>query len=159
MSTWLDDESLAHEVIHAEWARTTLLQRLRAASDPIDVAVTGLHVIRGRLEDWTIDAIVLRDDRSARWLIPRGHILRVSGLGSSAVPDDDVGEVRRSRRLTAILRGWCDEGARVTAYLRDASTMDGELVRVGADHVDMSMSAGRRRETVPLAAISAVRAT
>lgn len=159
MSEWIDDASMAQEVIHAEWARTSLLERLRAVTDPIDVSVHGLHIIRGRIVDWASDAIVLRDDRSARWLIPLDRLVRVSGLGSLAVRDEQIAEVRRSRRLTAIMRGWCDEGAPVTAYTVDGGILDGVIVRVGADHVDLVIGSGRHREIVPIAAFSAVRVT
>jgi hypothetical protein len=178
MSTWLDDDAMADEVIEAEWARTSLLDRLRAATDPLDITVPTLAPIRGLLEDWTSDAIVLRDDRATLWLIPLRRILRVSGLGPEAVrdhsgggTDDDgrhdddrddarptsVGVVRRSRRLTAIVREWSRQQTRVTAFLMEGSALDGTIVRVGADHIDLALGSGRRRETVPLSAICALR--
>jgi hypothetical protein len=139
-----------------EHAATALADRLNAAvGGPIAVSTSA-----GRVDGTLADAAPgwLRVDDT---LIPATAIRSVQGLGPPAEP---AGPVRERLTFGYALRALARRRVPVTVTLTDATTLNGTLDRVGADHADLAIHPpGEPRErtgttTLPFAAIATVRA-
>lgn len=122
----------AAEVRQAEWARCRLVDRLRAARNPVRVELAHVHV-RGWVEGAGPDVIVLDDGRE-RWAIALGQVLTVDGLGPALAEERSAPD-----RLLAI--GWAAHardliGEQVRLHCTTGSVLSRSVTAVGADHLD-----------------------
>jgi hypothetical protein len=92
----------------------------------------------------------------------------VTGAGSRTSAPGTEGEVARRLDLRWALRGLARDRAGVAVVLRDGSTVNGTLDRVGADHLDVAehppgearrASAVRQVRLVPLDALALLRSS
>lgn len=135
----------------AEYAGVTLVGRL-LGSVGVDV-VLRLHgglAVSGRLARATEGFVIV--DGAATWLVPAGAVVTCTGLSGHSVPEE-ARTVLARLSLASALRRLADERAGCRVHLRDGSHVEGSVLRVGADFVEL---AGARTEVVPLPAIAAV---
>ena len=149
------------EVERAARAESRLLDRLRGqrqASEEVvgGGQVTGLVAAVGR------DVIVLSAD-DGDWVIPAWALVAVIELGGGAreatSPSERLG-------FASVSRAWARQRSVVRVLRMGEGPLDGTIDAVGADHLDLAehdpgeprrAEAVRRRVTVPLGAIGAIR--
>lgn len=159
---------LADEVAErtrGELSRLRLVDRLRPAlRQPL--VVGGAVRLSGRLRALGPDWLLLAEDTAGEALVPLAAVLWVEGLSTATAVPGGEGAVAERLRLPAALRGLVRDRASVTVLLGDGSSMAGVLDRVGADHLEMAVTApgeDRRRgavravRVVPLSALAVVR--
>lgn len=164
------------ERVRAEWARTSLADRLAAAvlpGPPLAVRVEGVGVLHGALADLGADWLLLHvqdgegDGLRARSLreelLPQWAVLDVRGL--PRIVDPRPGVSMRRFGIGTALRALSRDRASVRVVDRSGATFVGTVDRVGADHLDLAEhaagSARRRTEvhgvrSLPLQALAAV---
>ncbi len=159
---------LADEVAErtrGEVARLRLVDRLRPSVGAPLVVACG-PVIRGRLRALGPDWLLLAEDPAGEVLVSLAAVSWVQGLTASAAAPGGEGRVADRLDLRSALRGLVRDRAGVALVLRDASTLAGVLDRVGADHLELAVTApgeDRRRgavravRAVPLTALALVR--
>ena len=156
------DERTRSEIGALAWgdrARASLGASVRARLAG-GLAVSGLLCRAG--PDW----LLLDEGAGREALIVSAAVLGLRGLGRySAVPDSD-GVVAARLGLRHALRAIARDRSVVRIHLRDGTTVDATIDRVGRDFVEVATHAAaelRRRqdvrdiELVPLTAITAVR--
>ncbi|MHB8449558.1 MAG: hypothetical protein ACYDAQ_03785 [Mycobacteriales bacterium] len=120
-----------------EWARITLVDRLRAAREcSLTVTVTGVGPLAGVLSGCGPDWLLLRQT-GPELLVPLTAISSVTGLGPGAVAPALVDAVAARWSLRLALRALAAGRLEVTVSLIDGQVVSGTLDRVGADHVDL----------------------
>jgi len=145
------------ELVRAERASTRLADRLRA-SRGLSLRVQVLPgeadgVVTGDLVEIGTDWLLLAEQTGGRALVPWAAVQAVAGLAPYAAPEDH--DLRARLGLPHALRALSRDRVEV-ALSTDARTLVGRLDRVGADHVDLTPSAGPPW-TVPIAALRVVR--
>lgn len=135
----------------AEYAGVTLVGRLLGSigSDTV-LRLQGGLTVRGRLARATEGFVIV--DGVATWLVPVGAVLTASGLSARSVTEE-ARTVLARLGLASALRRLAEERATCVVHLRDGSRVEGGVLRVGADFVEV---AGSRAEVVALAALAAV---
>ena len=149
------------EVERAARAESRLLDRLRGQRQAsVEIAgggqVTGLIAAVGR------DVVVLAAD-DGDWVIPAWGVAAVIELGGgareAASPSERLG-------FASVARAWARQRSVVRVLRMGAGPLDGTIDAVGADHLDLAehdpgeprrVEAVRRRVTVPLGAVAALR--
>jgi hypothetical protein len=143
------------------------VDRLRASEGAsVWLSLTGGFALAGRIDRAGPDWLLLDEGEGREALVALGHVVRLRGLGRYAAAPGTAGEVFARLGLRHALRGIARDRDVVRLMLRDGSTVDATLDRVGADFVEAAtVPAGeaRRRsavrvvELVPVAALVAVR--
>lgn len=125
------DAALAEEVARAEHAAVTLAARLRASGE-VTLHVPPALVVRGQVRHVGPDVAVVADP-DATTAVPLAAIALADGLAPALAwaPTTAAEKVG----LAAVLRGWTDR--RIVVHLRIGGAIAGEVVRVGADHLDV----------------------
>ena len=133
----LDDDLATEEVIRAEHARIGWAERLRACG------VAGVELpdgswVSGRVVRVFSDGVLIDQGPQGSegdTVVRAAALTAITGLGvatRAAQPiEDRLG-------LGAHLRGWSSRGLRVRCR-RPNGDIDGELLRVGADHLDLRL--------------------
>ncbi len=151
----------------AEWARATLLARLRGAVDSVVSVDTPAGVVTGTLLRVSSDCLLLAESPGEA-LVPLPAVCGVAGIGSATVPDELVGVVERRLGLAAILRRIAQDRSPVTVYRRSAAALYGTPALAAADHLELAehepdqvprARAVRRRVLVPYAQVALIRRT
>ena len=138
----------------AAYQQVTLASRLMASLDaPIRVEVTGVGAVEGVLERVADGWCVLRGP-AQDWVVCLAAITVVRDASDRSVPEVAWSPVARLT-IGSALRRLADAGERCVLRLRDATTYDGVLHRVGADFVEVTTGEGRRA-LVALDALAAV---
>ncbi len=143
------------------------IDRLRTAEGAsVWLSLTGGVAVSGRVDRVGPDWLLLDESGGRESLIALAHVLRLRGLGRYSAVPGTAGEVFARLGLRHALRGIARDRAAVRLLLRDGTSLDVTLDRVGADFVEVAtVPAGepRRRaavhdvELVPLDALVAVR--
>lgn len=135
----------------AEYAGVTLVGRLLGSvGADVVVRLQGGLAVSGRLARATEGFVIV--DGAATWLVPVGAVVTASGLSGRSVPEE-ARTVLARLSLASALRRLADERSGCLVHLRDGSRVEGSVLRVGADFVEL---VGARSEVVPLPAIAAV---
>lgn len=149
------------EVERAARAESRLLDRLRGQRQ-VSVEVVGGGQVTGLVAAVGRDVIVLSAD-DGDWVIPAWALAAVIELGGGAreatSPSERLG-------FASVARAWARQRSVVRVLRMGAGPLDGTIDAVGADHLDLAehdpgeprrAEAVRRRVTVPLSAIGAIR--
>lgn len=137
----------------AEYRQVSLASRLMASvGTDLALDVTGVGRVAGRLErvgdGWCLVAAAGQD-----WVVATPAVAAVHGAGERSVPEVAWSPVARLG-LGSALRRLADAGERCVLRLRDGTTYDGPLRRVGRDFVEVL--SGERVVLVPFAQLAAV---
>lgn len=125
----------AAERVRADWATTSLTDRLSGSlGRTVTVALAGDHRLSGTLADSGRDWLVLAEARDRR-VVNVAAVLTVEGLGATAAPA--TSEVGRRLGAGHALRSLASTGRPVRLLLVDGGQLDGSLLRVMADAVDL----------------------
>ena len=153
--------------VRRETSLLRLSDRLAAAvGSPLGLHVAGAGVLHGRLLDSGVDWLLVEETGGREVLVPALALLSVSGVGPRAQAPGSGGEVGKRLDLRWALRGLARDRAGVALVLRDGSTVDGTLDRVGVDFVELAehgAGEARRpgavlgRRLVPLEALGLLR--
>jgi len=149
-----DDASLADDIARAEQARVTIAARLHASAE-VTVHVPPALVVRGSVVHVGPDVAVVAD-AEATTAVPLDAIALIDGLVPALAWTPTTAAEKVG--LAAVLRGWMDR--RVVVHLAVGGAIAGEIIRVGADHVEVAPDepfAGLRiGRTVPFGVVAAV---
>ncbi len=126
----------------AEYRQVSLASRLMASvGSELTLEIVGVGAVAGRLErlgdGWALLAGVAQD-----WIVVVGAIGVVHGAAERSVPEVAWSPLAKLG-LASALRRLADSGQRCVLHLRDGSTPDGVLRRVGADFVEVRSASGR----------------
>ena len=149
-----------HDRSRSEYHSVLLESRLMASvRTHVEVRVHGVGHLAGTLTRVGDGWVQLRQGESetggVRWTVLTSAVSSARGLSSRAVPRvawspiDAIG-------IGSPLRRAADERRRCVAHLLDGSTVEGELLRVGADFVEVVMPHGES-VLVALSALAALR--
>ena len=146
----------------AEWTRTLLADRVRAAvGEPLQIVLTGGYRVRGTCVDAGAEWVVVRDE-TAQVLVPLSAVASLTGVTTSVAPP--ASEVLRRLGLGSALRAVMRD-RRTVRVVTGAGVLTGTVDRVGADHLDVAEHpadeprrprAVRQVSTVPFSALQAV---
>lgn len=149
------------EVERAARAESRLLDRLRGQRQA-SVEIAGGGQVAGLIAAVGRDVVVVAAD-DGDWVIPAWGIAGVIELGGgireATSPSERLG-------FASVARAWARQRSVVRVLRLAAGPLDGTIDSVGADHVDLAehdpgeprrAEAVRRRVTVPLGAIAALR--
>ncbi|HWM73031.1 MAG TPA: hypothetical protein VNQ53_04785 [Nocardioides sp.] len=138
----------------AEYRRVSLASRLMASVEgDVTLDVLGVGPVAGRLER-VADGWCLVSGAAQDWIVVLAAVGVVHGAADRSVPEMAWSPVARLG-LGSALRRLADSGQRCVAHLRDGSTRDGALRRVGADFVEL-VTGGDRILLVGFDALAAV---
>ena len=149
-----------------EVGRGALVDRLRpAVGDHLQFNCVGPLIVRGELRRLGADWCLVEEGAGREALVALSAVCVVAGLRRLSAPADSANRVEARFGLRQLLRGVARDRSAVRLRLRDASTLDGTLDRVGADFVEVAAhpaGEARRRSQVqatlivPIEAIAVV---
>ncbi|WP_243057990.1 hypothetical protein [Nocardioides sp. SR21] len=126
----------------AAYGAVTLASRLMASLDTdLRLEVQGVGTVAGGLERVADGWCVLRGP-AQDWVVCLPAISAVHGASDRSVPEVAWSPVARLG-LGSALRRLADAGERCVLHLRDATSYDALLRRVGADFVEATVGEGR----------------
>jgi hypothetical protein len=132
----LDRDAEVAERTRIERSRTSLADRLRGATGPVDVLALGGTHRRGEVLEVGDGWALLSDAMTAgsEHLVRIAAVLTVRGLSRpSASPDS----LLAPRGLASVLRAWCRDRAQVRVALVDGTHVGGRADAAYADHLDV----------------------
>lgn len=142
----------------AEYQGVLLEARLMASlGRSVALRVAGVGAVRGRLAR-VGDQWCQVHGSGVAWTVPLPAVLTAGGLSSRAVPRmawsriDAIG-------IGSVLRQTADSGAWAVVHLRDATTLEGRVLRVGGDFLELAEGApgvGESTRSPLLLALSAL---
>jgi small nuclear ribonucleoprotein (snRNP)-like protein len=146
----VDELSVAH------YAEVELAARLHA-SIGLDVRVTmaGGIELRGRLAGVGADWILVDGGAAPACFAHLPEVVEIAGLGPRAVPDP-ARPVSARLSLRSVLRRLAEDGQPCALHLRGGRMVQGVLVRIGADFVDLRPGDTGVPVCVPLDAVAVV---
>ncbi len=136
-----------------ELARVRLADRYRAAAGrQLTIVVGGLGPLTGSVQAAGPDWVLVSERAGSETLVPATAVVSVAGLGPQAAVPGNEGVVGARLGLAYALRGIARDRCEVVMTLIDGSTLTGTVDRVGADFVDVAVSAvaETRRPADPL---------
>ncbi len=143
----------------AEYARVTLASRLHAlAGRPVRLRLLGGIALAGTVTRTGLDWLLVEDDVARAWIVRHAAVAVLQGASARAVPHDALGVLRRLP-LRAVLRRLADEDTDCLLHLVDGSRVEGRLLRLGEDFVELRLAGDLTAEgydVVPLAGVAAV---
>lgn len=146
--TRVDDLAVVH------YGEVDLVSRLHASGGcDLVVHLAGGEVLRGRLDRVGVGVAVLVG-RGSRWLWRPVAAVRIEGLSERSGIPASTG-VAAQVRITSLLREAAATAAHVVVSLLDGTRVEGAMVRVGVDFVELDH--GGRVSVVPLGALAVVR--
>jgi hypothetical protein len=156
-----DRAELAGEVAdrtRREIARLRLVDRLRAGiGAELQLSVAGVGALRGRLQRVGEGWLLLQPEAGLVALVLRDAVLAIGGLPALAVEPGSEGPVLSRLDIGHALRVVARDRAPVSVQLRDGSSLDGTLDRVGADFADLALHpAGEARRDAAVRSVRTV---
>ena len=137
----LDEDQQVAELIPAEWAGIHLLDRLRASvGRRLEVSLVGPTSVSGVVVEVGTGWFTLTD-QGTMTLVCLSGVSSIDGLAKEApvaVPPSRLPQ-------TAVWRQWARERAHVKVWLHRDSRIEGSVLRVGRDFVDVAEHPGDRR--------------
>jgi hypothetical protein len=149
------------EVERAARAETRILDRMRAQRE-IRLELGGGTLVTGFVAAVGRDCVVLSAS-DGDWVVPVWGMSAVIDLGDRG---REAVSVSDRLGLASVARAWARQRCVVRILRLDAGSLDGTIDSVGADYLDLAEhdpgeprrpEAVRRRATVPLAAVAAIR--
>ena len=149
------------EVERATRAELRLLDRLRGQRQA-SIEIVGGGLVTGLIAAVGRDVVVVAAD-DGDWVIPAWGVAAVIELGFGA---REVASPSERLGFASVARAWARQRSVVRVLRTGAGPLDGTMDAVGADHLDLAEhdpgeprrpEAVRRRLTVPLGAIAALR--
>jgi hypothetical protein len=144
-----------------------VLDRARGAiGADLRLRLDGAHTVTGRLVRVGADWLLLDEGSGREALVAVAGVIGVRGLSRLSGAPGSAGAVESRLGLRQALRGVARDRSPVRLLLRDGTTVEATIDRVGADFVEVAGHApgeARRRqdvrevELVPLSALVAVR--
>lgn len=161
------------ELSRAEYAHVALDARVHASvGREVVIGVEGLGAVPGVLArvgaGWFLLATTGEEQPgpAQEWIVRLAAVQRAAGLSERAL-DEPSRPLSARLGLGSALRGVAAERSEVRAHLRDGAVLHGQLGRVGADFVEISLGDGGgswdgergrlSRELVPFRALAALR--
>lgn len=139
----------------AEYQQVSLASRLMASvGHDVGLDLAGVGVLTGRLERMGTGWCLLAGARD--WIVALPAVLRVLGAAERSVPEVAWSPLTRLT-LGSALRRLAEAGERCVLHLRDGSTHDGVVRRVGQDFAELR-DPGGRLVLVPFDALAAAQA-
>jgi hypothetical protein len=124
------------DLVRAERGALTLADRLRAhVGCDLTWSLADGELLHGELLELGADWVLLRPP-GADVVLPLAEVIGIGGLSRSAVAETGL---RRSLRLTLVLRGLARDRSAVVVFLPSGARLTGTIDRVGADHVDLAV--------------------
>jgi small nuclear ribonucleoprotein (snRNP)-like protein len=146
----VDELSVAH------YAEVELAARLHASIGlDVRVAMAGGIELRGRLAGVGADWILVDGGAAPACFAHLPEVVEIAGLGPRAVPDP-ARPVSARLSLRSVLRRLAEDGQPCALHLRGGRMVQGVLVRIGADFVDLRPGDTGVPVCVPLAAVAVV---
>lgn len=143
------------ERAQAEYAQVTVASRLMASvGNDVVLQVEGIGPVTGVLRR-VADGWCLVEGAGQQWLVRTPAISAARGLSGRSVPEA-AWPVTAKLGLGSALRRVLDSGGACRLRLRDGSSSDGQLVRVGADFVESVVGESRQPVVHWLTAVAAV---
>jgi hypothetical protein len=137
----------------AEYRQVTLASRLMASVErQVTLDVLGVGPVTGRL-DRVADGWCLVSGAAQDWVVVLAAVGVVHGAADRSLPEVAWSPVAKLG-LGSALRRLADSAERCVLHLRDGSTRDGSLRRVGGDFVELA--GGDRVVLVGFDALAAV---
>jgi hypothetical protein len=150
----VERDAVVEDLAVVHYGEVDLVSRLHASTGrDLVVHLAGGEVLSGRLDRVGVGVAVLVG-RGSRWLWRPVAAVRITGLSERSGVPAATGVAARVR-VTALLREVAGTGARVVISLLDGTRVEGGLVRVGVDFVELDH--GGRVSVVPLGSLAAVR--
>lgn len=154
-------QGAAADLYEAETARTTLCERLRGQPEaPVRVRLQGGLVVSGRVTDAVPEWFVIAPAPAEAVLVAAGAVVSIHGLRARGGPSPSPLEARLG--LSHALRRVASARTPVTVGLTDGGRVEGSLLRVGADQLDLRThpadepTAGTAVLTVAFSAVAVV---
>ena len=142
------------ELSTAQDAEIELVARaLASIGRDVRVSLDGPEV-RGRLSAVGADWLCVDHPAGGASFVHLRHVVMITGLADGAVPGP-ARPITARLSLRSVLRRIADEQRSCAMHLSGGGMLQGDLVRVGADFVEVRLAGGR--VTVPLTALCAVR--
>jgi hypothetical protein len=140
----------------AEYAEVRLVGRLHASTGrEVRVGLVDGLEVRGRLarvgSDWLLVA-----DGAATWFAHLPAVLVVAGLAPHSVPEE-ARPLTARLSLRSVLRRLAEDRQRYGFHLRGGGVLQGSLLRVGADFLELRPGDAADTVVLPLAAVALVR--
>ncbi len=140
----------AFELYMAEASRLRIRDRSGTARIRLRCGVSVLGTMGASISIGEVDGCLSLDATGRVLLVAVGSIVAIHG-GTTRLRDESA--VRGSRTVTSLLREYWSTGARVRALLGDGRWIDGVIVLVASDHVELLVA--EDIWTIPLAGIEA----
>lgn len=126
----------------AAYGEVTLASRLMASLEAeVRLEVTGVGAVEGAMERVADGWCVVRGP-AQDWVVCLPAVTAVVGASERSVPEVAWSPVARLG-LGSALRRLADAGERCVLHLRDGSTYDAVVRRVGADFAEVTVGEGR----------------
>lgn len=144
------------ELSVAQYAEVDLVGRLHASvGRSIRVGTTGGLDLHGRLTGTGADWALISDGHGQASFVHLAGVALIGGLAPSSMPTE-ARPLTSRLTLRSALRGLADDRRPCTVHLAGGRTLQGNLVRVGADFAVLRQVETGEQITVPVAAIAVV---
>lgn len=145
------------ELSVAQYAEVELVGRLHGSvGRTVRVGTLDGLELHGRLTATGADWILVSDPHGGVAFVQLTSVAVLVGLAPSALPDA-ARPLTARLTLRSALRGLAEDRRPCTVHLRGGRTVNGNLIRVGADFAVVRQSGTGEQLTVPLAGIAVVR--
>jgi hypothetical protein len=141
-----------------EFGQASLSDRLRpAVGQDLQLSCEGGATVRGRLVRLGGQWCLIDEGAGREAVVALSAVSVIAGLGRLSAPADSAGLVESRLGMPHILRALARDRSTVRIQLKDASTLDGTMDRVGADFVEVAAhAAGESRRRAEVRAILVV---
>ena len=138
----------------AEYGAVTFASRLMASvGDDVALTVTGVGRVFGVLQRLGTGWVLLHG-AGGDWVVHLDAIASVGGASRRSVPEVAWSPLTRLG-LGSAMRRLADAGERCLVHLRDGTRLEGRVLRVGADFLELEVTP-QRVELVAFASVAAV---
>jgi hypothetical protein len=145
------------ELSVAHYAEVELVGRLHGSvGRTVRVGTLDGLELHGRLTATGADWVLVSDQHGGVAFVQLTAVAVLGGLAPSALPEA-ARPLTARLTLRSALRGLAEDRRQCILHLRGGRTLDGNLIRVGADFAVVRQSGTGEQLTVPLAAIAVIR--
>ena len=138
----------------AEYGAVTFASRLMASvGDDVALTVTGVGRVFGVLQRLGTGWVLLHG-AGGDWVVHLGALASVGGASRRSVPEVAWSPLTRLGFGSA-MRRLADAGERCLVHLRDGTRLEGRVLRVGADFLELEVTP-QRVELVVFGSVAAV---
>ncbi|HEX2894137.1 MAG TPA: hypothetical protein VHO29_09065 [Marmoricola sp.] len=144
------------ELSVAQYAEVELLGRLHASvGRMVRVGTTVSLDLHGRLTGTGADWVLISDGHGRAWFVHLSAVALFGGLAPGSLPVE-ARPLTSRLSLRSALRGLAEDRRSCTLHLTGGRSLQGNLVRVGADFAALRQVESGEQLTVPIGAIAVV---